>query len=538
MDREYGGRLRGVQSIELRGPIVCVSRTSRADHDKRNHQNQRNQTPRVCLNRVIPVKTLFLAPPSFDGFDGGAGSRYQARREITSYWYPTWLAQPAALTPGSRLLDCPPHNIRQDECLRIANEFDQIIIHTSTPSLRNDCKVAEAIKARRPESRIGFVGAHAAVLPAETLKASPAIDWVGRKEFDYTCKEVAERRPLETIAGLSFRAKDGKIIHNRERELIQNMDSLPWVADIYKRDLEIEKYFIGYLLHPYVSLYTGRGCPAQCSFCLWPQTIGGHKYRVRSAQNVADEMAYMKKLFPRVKEFFFDDDTFTANLPRAREIARKLGPLGLTWSCNSRANLDDDTIRFFKDSGLRLFLVGYESGNEDILTRIKKGVTMDEMRRFTKACHQAGVVIHGTFILGLPVESRESIENTIRFAQELDVFSIQVSLAAPYPGTELFEQARLNGWFVKMDKTDLVEEDGFQQSALEYPGLSNEEIFEGVERFYHRYYMRPKPILRVIRTMLEDKEVCVRRLREGYEFFKSMAQRRSDLEAAKGLNRR
>ena len=158
---------------------------------------------------------------------------------------------------------------------------------------------------------------------------------------------------------------------------------------------------------------------------------------------------------------------------------------------------------------------------------------MEEMRKFTKACHQAGVVIHGTFILGLPVETRESIENTIRFAQELDVFSIQVSLAAPYPGTELFEMARQNGWFVKKDKTDLLEDDGFQQSALEYPGLGKEEIFEAVDRFYRAYYLRPKPILRIIKTMLEDKDVCVRRLREGYEFFKSLKQRKDDLEASK-----
>jgi hopanoid biosynthesis associated radical SAM protein HpnJ len=474
-------------------------------------------------------KTLFLSPPSFDGFDGGAGARYQARREVTSYWYPTWLAQPAALVPGARLLDCPPHQIGRDECLRIARDYEQVIVHTSTPSLKNDCQVAEAIKANRPETQIGFVGAHAAVLPAETLKASPAIDWVGRKEFDFTCKEVAEGRPLETIAGLSYRNAEGRIVHNKERELIQDMDQLPWVADVYRRDLRIENYFIGYLLHPYISLYTGRGCPAQCTFCLWPQTIGGHKYRVRSPENVAEEMAYMKRLFPQVKEFFFDDDTFTANLPRAREIAKRLAPLGLTWSCNSRANLDYDTIKSFRDSGLRLFLVGYESGNEEILTRIKKGVTLDEMRRFTKACHQAGVVIHGTFILGLPVETRESIENTIRFAQELDVFSIQVSLAAPYPGTELYDMARLNGWFSKKDKTDIVHQDGFQQSALEYPGLDKNEIFEAVDRFYRAYYLRPKPILRIIKTMLEDKDVFVRRCREGYEFFRSLRQRRNDL---------
>jgi hopanoid biosynthesis associated radical SAM protein HpnJ len=480
-------------------------------------------------------RTLFLSPPSFDGFDGGAGARYQARREVTSYWYPTWLAQPAALVPESRLLDCPPHGLGVEACLREALAYDHVIIHTSTPSLKNDCRVAEAIKANRPETQIGFVGAHAAVLPTETLKASSAIDWVGRKEFDFTCKEVAEGRPLEQIDGLSFRNREGKIVHNREREMIQDMDALPWVADVYRRDLRIENYFIGYLLHPYVSLYTGRGCPAQCTFCLWPQTIGGHKYRVRSPQNVADEMAYMKRVFPQVNEFFFDDDTFTANLPRAREIAKRLAPLGLTWSCNSRANLDYDTISSFKDCGLRLFLVGYESGNEDILQRIKKGVTLNEMRRFTKACHEAGVVIHGTFILGLPVETRQTIENTIRFAQELDVFSLQVSLAAPYPGTELYDMAKMNGWFSQKDKTDIVHHDGFQQSALEYPELSKEEIFESVERFYRRYYLRPKPILRIIKTMLEDKEICVRRLREGYEFFKSMGQRRGDLQASRAL---
>jgi len=179
------------------------------------------------------------------------------------------------------------------------------------------------------------------------------------------------------------------------------------------------------------------------------------------------------------------------------------------------------------------FLVGYESGNDDILTRIKKGVTMDEMRRFTKSCHQAGVVIHGTFILGLPVETQQSIENTINFAKELDVFSLQVSLAAPYPGTELYEMAKQNGWFVKKDKTDLVETDGLQQSTLEYPGLSKDKIFEEVDRFYRAYYLRPKPILRIIKTMLEDKDVCVRRLREGYEFFKSLRERKADLAASR-----
>src|SRR5690606_13888156 len=210
--------------------------------------------------------------------------------------------------------------------------FDHVILHTSTPTLRNDARIAEAIKSANPRATIGFVGAHAAVLPEPTLRASEAIDWVGRREFDFTCREVAEGRPLGEIAGLSYRATGGRIVHNPERPLIEDMDVLPSVLDVYRRDLDVSRYSIGYLKEPYLSLYTGRGCPAQCTFCLWPQTIGGHRYRVRSPGHVADEMARAKELFPEVQEIFFDDDTFTANLPRAREIARRLAPLGLTWS--------------------------------------------------------------------------------------------------------------------------------------------------------------------------------------------------------------
>ena len=143
------------------------------------------------------------------------------------------------MVPDSRLLNCPPHGVGKDECLRIARDFEHVIIHTSTPSLRNDCRIAEAIKQQNPGTTIGFVGAHAAVLPADTLKASTAIDWVGRKEFDFTCKEVAEGRSLDTIAGLSYRDRDGRVRHNPERDLIHDMDALPWVADVYRRDLSI-----------------------------------------------------------------------------------------------------------------------------------------------------------------------------------------------------------------------------------------------------------------------------------------------------------
>jgi radical SAM superfamily enzyme YgiQ (UPF0313 family) len=331
--------------------------------------------------------------------------------------------------------------------------------------------------------------------------------------------------PLESIPGLSFR-RDGKIIHNPERTLIQNFDELPSVMDVYARDLEIERYFIGYLKHPYISHYTGRGCPAQCTFCLWPQTVGGHKYRARSPEGVAREMAHARKLFPQVKEFFFDDDTFTAYQPRAREIAKHLGKLGITWSCNARANVSRDTLQTMHDNGLRLLLVGYESGNQQILDNIKKGIRLEEAREFTKNCRELGITIHGTFILGLPGESSETIRNTLEFAKELDVFSIQVSLAAPYPGTELYRQAKENGWL--RDDATLIGDHGEQLAALEYDGLTRNEIFRWVEKFYKAYYFRPRPIARMIGEMLGDFDMMKRRLREGAEFFRFLKLREAE----------
>ncbi len=468
------------------------------------------------------MRVLFLNPPSFAGFDGGAGARYQARREVRSFWYPTWLAQPAAIIKNSKLVDAPAHDMDVESVLKLAAGFDLAIIHTSTPSLANDCKIAEELKRRYPKMLIGFVGAQAAVLPEPTLNASPAIDFVARKEYDYTLNDVAEGRPLETIHGISYR-REGRIAHNPERELIHDMDDLPSVLDVYKRDLQVEKYYNGYLQHPYLSLYTGRGCPAQCTFCLWPQTIGGHRYRTRSAESVFQEMKRAKALFPQVKEFFFDDDTFTANPPRAREIATKLGTLGITWSCNSRANVSYETLKVLKDHGLRLLLVGYESGNAQILGNIKKGVSLESAKEFTRNCHRLGIIIHGTFILGLPGETRETIQQTIRYACDLDVFSIQVSLAAAYPGTELYHWATENG-YLKADQ--LVSGSGVQNAVLEYPGLSAREMSASLEKFYKRYYFRPRPILRIVKTMLRDRTVAGRRLREGVEFFRFLARRK------------
>jgi hopanoid biosynthesis associated radical SAM protein HpnJ len=468
------------------------------------------------------LRTLFLHPPSFEGFDGGAGSRYQARREVRSFWYPTWLAQPAALVPGSRLVDAPPAGLTLHDLLPLAREYELAVLHTSAPSFTHDVRVAEALREVNPRLRVGFVGAHVAVAREQAVRASRAIDFVTGAEFDFTIQELAAGRPPAEVAGLSYRS-NGHVRRTPERPPLEDMDRLPFVVDVYKRDLEVERYFVGYLQHPYLSLYTGRGCRSKCTFCLWPQTVGGHRYRTRSVGHVLAEIERATRLFPQVKEYFFDDDTFTDDLPRAEAIARGLGRLGVTWSCNAKADVPAATLRVLRDNGLRLLLVGYESGSQVILNNVRKGIRLDRARAFTREARALGIKIHGTFILGLPGETRETIEQTIRFALDVDPDTIQVSLAAPYPGTELHRQALEQGW---LEEDALVDAGGVQSSVLGYPHLARTEIFASVEQFYRRFYFRPRKIFAIGAEMLRDRAVLRRRLGEGVEFLRFLSRRR------------
>jgi hopanoid biosynthesis associated radical SAM protein HpnJ len=470
------------------------------------------------------MRTLFLNPPSYEGFDGGAGARYQAKREIRSYWYPTWLAQPAAMVPGSRLVDAPPAGLALSDVIPLARGHDLAVVHTSSPTFAGDIKVAETLKAENPALMIGFVGPKVAVEPEQSLLASTAIDFVAREEFDFTIAEVAEGRPLASVDGVSYIGHGGEVVHNTDRRILEDMDRLPFVTPVYKRDLRPEDYYIGYLLHPYVSLYTGRGCRSRCTFCLWPQTVGGHRYRTRSVASVLEEAALVRELFPQVKELFFDDDTFTDDRERAAAIARGLGRLGITWSCNAKANVPRETLKVLADNGLRLLLVGYESGSQQILINIKKGLRVERARRFAADCRELGITVHGTFILGLPGETRETIQETIRFAQEVNPHTIQVSVAAPYPGTDLYRQAVENGW-LPGDGAALVGQDGTQLAALSYPHLQHTEILESVDAFYKRFYFRAGKLAEMSAELLRHPEMTARRIREGAEFARFLGRR-------------
>src|SRR6267154_6299756 len=468
----------------------------------------------------MPLKTLFLNPPSFENFDGGASSRWPATREIESYWYPVWLAYPTGMLEGARLLDAPPHHITAEETIRTCKDYELLVLFTSTPGFPGDVRIAEAIKESNPHIKIAFVGPHVSVQPEKSLLDSPVIDVVCRKEFDFSIVEYAQGKPIEDILGISYR-KDGKVVHNADRPTIENLDSLPHVTDVYRRDLDVRRYSVPFLLHPYVALYTTRGCPAQCTFCLWPQTLSGHPWRKRSTDKVAAEMAKAKEYWPWVKEFFFDDDTFNLQKARTIELCSKLKPLGITWSCTSRVTTDRDTLKAMKEAGCRLLIVGFESGDPQILKNIKKGATVERARAFAKDCNDLGLVIHGDFILGLPGETKESIRNTINFAKTLDVETIQVSIAHAYPGTEFYDYAKANG-FITNEKME--DGGGHQMAHIEYPGLPTDYVMEMVHRFYDEYYFRPKAAFRVVWKAAINRDVP-RLYVEAKAFLKLRAER-------------
>jgi hopanoid biosynthesis associated radical SAM protein HpnJ len=469
------------------------------------------------------LKTLFLNPPSFENFDGGASSRWPATREIDSFWYPVWLSYPAGMLSGSRLLDAPPHKVSADETVQIASNYEFLVLFTSTVGFDSDLRLIRRMKEIKPDLKVAFVGPPVQIKPEESLMASPDIDFIVRGEFDHAVVEFAQGKPLGEIAGVSYR-KNGQVVHNPSRPALETeeLDQLPFATEVYKRDLVIENYNVPFLLHPYVAFYTSRGCPALCTFCLWPQTLSGHAWRVRSSENVAREVRQALKLFPQAKEFFFDDDTFNIRKDRVLELCAKFKPLGFRWSCTARDHSDYETLKAMADAGARLLIVGFESGDPQILKNIKKGATVEMARRFAKNCKELGIAIHGDYIIGLPGETKESIERTIEFAKELDSETIQVSIAHAYPGTEFYDYAAQHNYLAAEASADAA---GHQLPHLQYPGLELEEMMAAVNRFYDTYYFRRRVVWRIVRKALWDNSERKRLYHEAVEFLRLRAER-------------
>jgi radical SAM superfamily enzyme YgiQ (UPF0313 family) len=261
------------------------------------------------------------------------------------------------MLPDSKVVDAPPHKATIEQTVAMASDFELLVLFTSTPGFHVDVRMAEMMKDVNPKLKVAFVGPPVTVEPEKCLQ-SRAIDFVVRREFDHQIVDYARGKALSEIPGVSYRANGG-VKHNPEGGFIENLDDLPWVSKVYHRDLDFRRYNVPFLKNPFISLYTSRGCPALCTFCLWPQTHSGHRWRLRSSGDVVNEVRWALEHFDGLKEIFFDDDTFNYRKERTIELCHKLKPLNFTWSCTSRVTTDYETLKAMREAGCRMMIVGY-----------------------------------------------------------------------------------------------------------------------------------------------------------------------------------
>jgi radical SAM superfamily enzyme YgiQ (UPF0313 family) len=329
---------------------------------------------------------------------------------------------------------------------------------------------------------------------------------VARREYDYTVRHLAgllsrkgsgplSEAQLRKVAGLSFRTGD-RVIHNQDRPFIENLDELPWVSKIYEKYLRIEDYFNPNALYPMVTLITSRGCPFRCTFCVYPQTLTGRRYRFRGIEDVIDEMAYVWEAFPSAKSIFFEDDTLTANKSRCLEFADAILEKGLRipWTANSRTDLDLDTMKKMKAAGCRELCVGFESGDQEVLNRMKKGVGLRRMFQFMKDAKRAGILIHGCFMVGFPGETLESVKKTINLAVELNPDTVQFYPVMVYPGTEAYEEYKSLGWITAKTYTEWLTPDGLHNCMVRNESLTPEALVRLCDEGRRKFYLRSRYI--------------------------------------------
>jgi radical SAM superfamily enzyme YgiQ (UPF0313 family) len=474
------------------------------------------------------MKVLVLNPPFFPKFS--RASRSPAVTKGGTIYYCIWLAYATGVLEKEgfevKLVDAPARGLSLEETIKIAEEFkpELLVMDTSTPSIHNDLKVLQALK-ERIECFALLVGTHVSALPEHALNESKKVDAVARHEYDYIVRDIAialrDGKDWRNIKGISF--KEGNSIrHNEDMPLIENLDELPFVSEVYKKHLNIKDYFYSANLYPEITIVTGRGCPNQCKFCVWPQVFFSRKYRSRSVDSVVEEFEYIKKSFPEAKEVFIEDDTFTINKARVREFCQKIlgKKTSIEWSCNARADVDLETLKEMKKAKCRLLCVGFESGVQEILNNIHKGTKIDVIKQFMKDTKKAGILVHGCFMLGNQGETKETIMKTIEFAKELNPDTAQFFPIMVYPGTETFEWARENGFLITEDYSKWLDEEGCHNCMVSRPGLTAEELVELCNLARKKFYFRPSYMAsKAVQVITQPKETK-RIMKSAKTFFK------------------
>lgn len=444
------------------------------------------------------MKIYMLNPPYFPHF--GRSARWQDTGRGGTLYYPIWLAYATALLEQRhcmKLVDAVARGWTINETVQDIIQFspDLIVIDTSFPSLKNDIGIARTIKDSGVNAKIVIVGPPASQY-AHTILGNDCVDYVARWEYDFILNElvfaIEEGNSIHGVKGISFK-ENGTILHNPDRALStsEDLDTIPFVAKIYKKYLNVNDYFLGQSLYPEVQIFTGRGCPNNCTFCAWPQTLTGRTYRTRSLGNVLDEIEWIQNNLD-VKEIFFEDDTFTLNKQRIVDFCKGYQERGLTivWSCNARANtLDLETMKKMKKAHCRLLISGFESGSDSILKTIKKGITTEQIKEFSKNARKARLLVHGDFIIGLPGETEETVQATKKLIWEIKPDILQVAVASPFPGTEFYDWCKQNNYLLNREEHDYLDSDGHQKQIISYPGFRDQDIDKIVNSILKHYYV-------------------------------------------------
>lgn len=439
------------------------------------------------------MNVLFLNLPY--KFDISRASRWPEKTKSDTLYYPYWLAYAAGMSQKMglkvNLVDCITRHYNTEQTLAEVKKFapDYIMAEITTPTCYEDYKVIRAIKKTNPNVKIIIGGTHATALPQQVMEECPEIDILVRGEYDFTIPEIAQGKALAEIAGISYR-NDNEIIHNKDREYQEDLDELPMVSKVYQQFLDVNDYCYAFAQKPMIQIFSARGCPYRCNFCSYPETMGGHQLRRRSVSNLVDELEYIHKQMPEIREIFIEDDTFTADKKRVMEVCDEILRRGLKlrWSCNTRADLPYAVMKKMKEAGCRLLVVGFESGNQGVLDQTKKGIKLEQSRAFAENTKKLKIKVFGCFMIGLTGDSLETIEETFQFAKSIYPDMVFFQQAVPFPGTGFYKWAKENGYLITEDYSKWLNSDGYLNCLVNYPYASAKEIEKIRDRLMSRYY--------------------------------------------------
>lgn len=441
-------------------------------------------------------------------------SRSPAVTKSGTIYYPLWLSYAAGwvVQDGRFEVDLIDAVTRRFDQATLAEHLrqqggDLFVIETSTPSIDEDIHTAVAIKEALPGAKVVLAGTHATVLPEPILRGERRIDGVLRGEYDQTVVDlaaaIADRHDWDSVAGLSF-LRDEQAVHTAERPLLQNLDDFPFVTDMYRRFLRPEDYFFAAARYPMVMIITSRGCPHRCQWCLYPQVMHRGKYRTRSAQNVAEEFAFIAKEMPSVREIGIEDDLFTGDRRRLRDICQRLIAQRnrIKFWCDTRVDLDAETMQLMKAAGCRLLIVGFESANQDILDTIRKGTRAEQAHEFMAHARRAGLLVHGCFVLGNPGETHDTMRETLTFAKKLNPDTGQFFPMMVYPGTQMYDWAKSNHYLRTEDYNAWLTPEGLHEGMVDQPQLSAAEVRRFCDYARREFYLRRSYVFRKLRQSL------------------------------------